>query len=242
MEGYFKQNKGITLIVLVATIVGAIIAAGATGAAIVSFNNKVSTKNNVTNTLAAEEEEKINLIIDESEDSNNNEDNTKQTNSNEKIESETILTTPLTESSKSSTETNTYNGYNVIGRIEIPKTKVNYPILEKVTKASLEVSVGVLYGSGPNQKGNTVIVGHNYKNGQFFSNNKMLTSGDIIYITDSTGNRLTYTIYDKFEIKPEDISFYTRDTNGAREITLSTATDEGNNRLVIFAKANDDEN
>lgn len=45
MEGFFKQNKGITLIVLVATIVGAIAVAGATGVAIVSFNNnKVDKK------------------------------------------------------------------------------------------------------------------------------------------------------------------------------------------------------
>lgn len=70
----------------------------------------------------------------------------------------------------------------------------------------------------------------------------MLSSGDKIYITDTNGNRLTYTIYDKFETKAEDTSFYTRDTNGAREITLSTVTDDGQNRLILFAKADDDAN
>ena len=237
MEGYYKQNKGITLIVLVAVIVGAVVVTGATGVAIVNFkNNKVSTKNDATNTLT-EGDENANSIIEVRGDSNN-EDNTRQKNTSEKIESESIFPSTSSETSNSS-ETNTYNGYNVIGKIEIPKTEVNYPILDKVTKASIEVAVAVLYGPGPNQEGNTVIVGHNYRNGQFFSNNKMLSNGDKIYITDTNGNRLTYTIYNKYETKAEDTSFYKRDTNGAREITLSTATDDQQNRLIIFARADD---
>ena len=67
-----------------------------------------------------------------------------------------------------------YKGYVVMGTIQIPKTDVKYPILEKVTKKSIEVAVAILYGSGLNQPGNTVIIGHNYRNGLFFSNNKKL--------------------------------------------------------------------
>ena len=144
--------------------------------------------------------------------------------------------TPISSSGKNKT----YKGYNVVGTIEIPATNVKYPILDKVTKGSIEAAVAVLYGPGPNQEGNTVIVGHNYRNGLFFSNNKKLSNGDKIYITDLDGHRLSYTIYDKFETTAEDTSFYTRNTNGAREITLTTVTDEGQNRLIILAKADDD--
>ena len=124
----------------------------------------------------------------------------------------------------------------MVGKIEIPKINVSYPILGKTTKTSIEVAVSVLYGPGPNKVGNTVIVGHNYKNGTFFSNNKRLEAGDEIYITDTDGNRLKYIIYDKQLLAPEDFDYAARDTQGKREISLSTCTDDVNSRLVIFAR------
>ena len=130
----------------------------------------------------------------------------------------------------------TYKGFGVLGTMEIPKINFKYPVLEKVTKKSIENSVAFLYGAGLNEPGNSVIIGHNYRNGVFFSNNKKLSIEDKIYITDLTGRKLTYTIYNKFETTPEDTSFYQRDTNGKAEITLSTCTDDSKARLIIFAK------
>lgn len=131
----------------------------------------------------------------------------------------------------------TYKGFNVVGTIEIPKTNLKYPILEKVTKSSIETAVAVMYGPGPNQVGNTTIMGHNYRNGLFFSNNKKLEVGDKIYITDLNGKKLTYTIYNKYETTPEDAEYMTRNTNGAIEVSLSTCTDDSKARLIIWAKA-----
>ena len=131
----------------------------------------------------------------------------------------------------------TYKGFGVLGTIEIPATNLKYPVLEKVTKKSIETAVAFLYGVGLNQPGNSVIIGHNYRNGLFFSNNKKLNIGDKIYITDNDGNRVTYSIYNKFETTPEDTSFYQRDTAGVPEVTLSTCTDDSSARLIIFAKA-----
>ena len=68
-------------------------------------------------------------------------------------------------------------------------------------------------------------------------NNKKLNIGDKIYITDTTGTKLTYTIYNKFETTPEDTSFYQRDTDGKAEVTLSTCTDDSSARLIIEARA-----
>ncbi|MCI8444216.1 MAG: sortase [Clostridia bacterium] len=131
----------------------------------------------------------------------------------------------------------TYKGFGMLGTMEIPATNFKYPILEKVTKKSIETAVAFLYGSGLNQPGNSVIIGHNYRNGLFFSNNKKLKIGDKIYITDNNGTKLTYTIYNKFETTPEDTSFYQRDTGGKAEVTLSTCTDDSKARLIICAKA-----
>ena len=138
-----------------------------------------------------------------------------------------------------STTQKTYKGFGVLGTMEIPATNFKYPVLEKVTKKSIETAVALLYGVGLNEPGNSVIIGHNYRNNLFFSNNKKLNIGDKIYITDNDGQQLTYTIYNKFETTPEDTSFYQRDTGGVPEVTLSTCTDDSSARLIICARVED---
>lgn len=140
-------------------------------------------------------------------------------------------------SSSSSTSKPQYKGFDVAGKIEIPKTGIEYPVLEKLSKKAIEVAVAISYGPGLNQPGNTVIVGHNYRNGLFFSNNKKLENGDKIYITDNSGRRMTYTIYNIFVTTPEDSDYMVRETNGATEISLSTCTDDSQSRLIICARA-----
>ena len=132
-----------------------------------------------------------------------------------------------------------YNGLDVAGTIEIPATNLKAPILEQYeySQKALDTSVVVLYGPGLNQVGNTTIAGHNYRNGLFFSNNKKLSVGDKIYITDSTGKRLSYTIYDKYEAEENYSDYITRDTQGAIEISLTTCTDDSQARIIILAKA-----
>lgn len=132
-----------------------------------------------------------------------------------------------------------YNGYLTSGTIEIPATNLKCPILaqSEYSLKALETSVIELYGTGLNQVGNTTISGHNYRNGRFFSNNKKLNIGDKIFITDLTGKRLSYTIYDKFEAKDNYADYMNRDTQGAIEISLSTCTDDTKARLIILAKA-----
>ncbi len=171
-----------------------------------------------------------NEVKDETSEENTTDDNTTATNPIDTIEKTNTV------SGSSGNSMPTYKGFNVVGTIEIPAIDLEYPILEKVSKSSLETSVAMLYGTGINQVGNTVIIGHNYRNGLFFSNNKRLNNGDKIYITDNAKNRLTYTIYNKFETTPEDASFYSRDTQGKPEITLSTCNDDSSRRLIIFAR------
>ena len=131
----------------------------------------------------------------------------------------------------------TYKGFEVLGTMEIPKTNFKYPVIApNVTTKKLETSVVFLYGNGLNQVGNSIIIGHNYRNGLFFSNNKKLSIGDKIYVTDNNGNKIEYTIYNKFETTPEDTSFYQRNTAGKPELTLSTCTDDSKARLIIFAR------
>lgn len=84
-----------------------------------------------------------------------------------------------------------YNGYNSIGRVQIPKTGVNLPILSDISVGGMEVGACVVYSTGSlNQTGNTLIATHNYKNGKLFSNNYKLEVGDIIYITSLDGKKI----------------------------------------------------
>lgn len=125
--------------------------------------------------------------------------------------------------------------YEVMGKIEIPKTGVEYPVLERVTVRSIEIAVAIAYGPGLNEVGNTVIYGHNYRNGLFFSNNKKLSNGDKIYITDKYGDKITYEIYNIYQTTANDATYFTRDTEGRREISLQTCTDSGDGRIIIWA-------
>ena len=133
---------------------------------------------------------------------------------------------------------------------KISKTGIEYPILERATVGSLSKAVGILQiatchdittpVSELNIPGtNALILGHNYRNGQFFSDNDQLDLGDTIDITDSAGQTVTYEIYKMYYTTPDDISFMERELDpSAREITLQTCNDDSSQRLIIWAKAN----
>lgn len=144
------------------------------------------------------------------------------------------------EGNNSSTSTKKkYKGYTVAGTMKIPKINLEYPILEEVSTTSLNTALVFLYPSPDNlnMPGNSVIIGHNYRNGTFFSNLKKLSNGAKIYVTDYRGTSLTYEVYNIFEAHEADTSFYQRDTNGLAELTLSTCTDASDDqRTIIFAK------
>lgn len=142
--------------------------------------------------------------------------------------------TPSNNTNKTSTVK--YKGYNVIGTIQIPKTKVKYPIVDDISTDAMDRAIVMLYGPGLNQIGNTVIAGHNYRNGGFFGNNKKLELGDKIYITDVYGNKVEYTITNKYLTTDTDFEYASRNTEGRREISLSTCTTDASKRLVIWAK------
>ena len=136
---------------------------------------------------------------------NNNTQQNNTVNNTEVIEPDINVNNTVqnvnTNNNNGTTTTNkpTYKGFYMAGKIEIPKINLKCPVLEKVTPKSIEVAVAILHGPGINQVGNTVIIGHNYRNGTFFSNNKKLVIGDKIYLTDLQGKKVTYTIYKKLK-------------------------------------------
>lgn len=122
------------------------------------------------------------------------------------------------------------------GTISIPSTGLSSPVLETAVAPALEVAIAIQIGPGLNQVGNTVLAGHNYRNGTLFSNNKNINLGDKIYIKDTSGLTVTYVVYEKTEITPEDVSYINRDTDGKREITLYSCNDDSSMRIIIKAR------
>lgn len=185
-------------------------------------------------TTTSEEEKKQNTVNNTTNTTSNLEDVMNLLSS----EPQNTVTEPVEEEAgKEEPEDVFMEGYKVVGRIEIPKTKVDYPILAKLTKKTLEIAISVAYGPGPNKVGNTILYGHNYRNNSFFSNNKKLTKNDKVYITDVYGERVEYTIYNVYETVQSDAEYMKRDTNGRREISLQTCTNDSSGRIIIWATA-----
>ena len=219
-----KYSKVLTII-LVIVIVAIVILLGFLA---YDYINKFSSTKQASDFV---EDYQGNITTSEEDNTNNSQENVALDSTNE---------VPITDSSTSgSTGKKKYKGYTVVGTMKIPAINLEYPIFEEITTKALETGLIALYPNGDNinQVGNTVIIGHNYRNGIFFSNLKKLSNGAKIYIKDFRGTTLTYEVYNKFEASSTDTSFYTRDTNGVAEITLSTCTDASNDqRTILFAK------
>lgn len=149
-----------------------------------------------------------------------------------------------TQTTTAKTSTYTINGkqYTVVGILNIPSLSIEYPILSETSTELLKVSLNKYWGANPNEVGNMVVLGHNYKDNKFFSNLYKIQLGDIVKITDLTGKTLDYKVYDTYVIDPYDNSCTSQLTNGKREITLITCHYEKGNshatkRLVVKASA-----
>ena len=126
--------------------------------------------------------------------------------------------------------------YYTVAIINIPSIGVNYPILNLTTDELLKISPCYFWGPKPNEVGNFCIVGHNYRNSKFFSKVPTLKTGDIIEITDLKGRTIKYSVYDKYVVDPSDVSCTSQRTNGDKEITVITCTNDSSQRVIVKAK------
>lgn len=132
--------------------------------------------------------------------------------------------------------------YRSLASISIPKIGVNYPILEgetmgvEETDSLLRISPCKFWGGNINEVGNYCIIGHNYRNNRFFSKVPTLGVGDTFTISELSGRELTYQIYDKYTVEPQNVSCTSQLTNGKKEVTLITCTNDSQYRVIIKAK------
>ncbi len=121
----------------------------------------------------------------------------------------------------------------VIGILEIPELDEELPIIGKWSYKLLKISICRYKGPDPNEAGNLVLIGHNYKNGSHFGRLDELSVGSEIYLTDSaTGTRVRYEVYQIKSIAPDAFSAL-KTYEGDCGLTLMTCKDNGSNRLLV---------
>ena len=175
----------------------------------------------------------LTVVLDETDENENitSDDNVKKNDSKAVIDKKKVETT-----------SDGYR-YSTIATINIPKINVQYPILdgetdsEEETEALLKIAPTKFWGADPNEVGNFCVVGHNYRNTKFFSKVPTLEDGDVIEITDSSGRTIRYSVYSKYEVVPEDLDCTSQLTNGRKEITVITCTNDSKMRVIVKARA-----
>lgn len=149
---------------------------------------------------------------------------------------------PTTEQLQIATATSTYtapNGkkYDTVGIVKIPKINLTYPILSKTTDALMKIAPCKFHGTNPNEVGNLCIIAHNYRRkGVFFSDVENLVIGDIVEIQDLSQRIIQYEVYDIHTVLPDNVADTTQKTNGRKEVTLITCTDDSQQRIIVRCK------
>lgn len=121
--------------------------------------------------------------------------------------------TRLYSNSTNTNITTNRNQTTIIGTIKIPKINISYPIFSEYSDELLKISVCKFYGPNINAIGNLCIIGHNYNNGNFFSNLYKLNINDVIGIYDLNSNVISYCIYEIYEVESNDLKYLDQNTN-----------------------------
>lgn len=121
----------------------------------------------------------------------------------------------------------------VIGILEIPELDEELAIIGKWSYKLLKISICRYKGPDPNQPGNLVLIGHNYKNGSHFGRLSQLSVGSELYLTDTaTGARIRYEVYQIKSIAADAFSAL-KSYEGECGLTLMTCKDNGTNRRLL---------
>lgn len=107
---------------------------------------------------------------------------------------------------------NQLKGFKVIGKITIPKLKLESYILDQTNTKALKVSITKLCGPEINQVGNFCMAGHNYRNNKMFGAIKKLEVNDKIILTDTFDRSITYRVEKNYQTDPKDVSCLGQDT------------------------------
>jgi sortase A len=118
------------------------------------------------------------------------------------------------------------DGEHYIGVLEIPELGLTLPINSEWSYKRLKNTPCRYTGSA--YKNNLVIAAHNYNS--HFGKLNQLTQGDLVYFTDTDGNKFKYTVDVTETLIPEAVEEM---TSGEWALSLFTCTPGGANRVTL---------
>lgn len=131
----------------------------------------------------------------------------------------------------SSTNNNVY-----FARIIIEKINLEYFVYKECSEELLKLLPCKYEGPELGQEGNIIILGHNYLDGNFFTNLKDLEFDNIIKLVSLDNKIYKYKVYEKIEVEAENLKKNISIKEKGKFLTLCTCTEFKNKRLIIRAK------
>ena len=122
--------------------------------------------------------------------------------------------------------TETVNGLDYIGILEIPAIALCLPILSEWSDSALDVAPCRYSGSA--YTGDLILSGHNYTAHFWYLSD--LSPGDNVYFTDVDGNVFSYEVADRETLRSTAVE---QMKSGNWDLTLFTCTLGGQSRVTI---------
>lgn len=120
-----------------------------------------------------------------------------------------------------------------MARLEIVDIGLELPVIADLSDEALKTAPCLYAGPGtPEDAGNIVIVGHNYRGDAHFGRLDELEAGAAVRLTDLYGEVFDYEIYGIQIIAPDEIAALD-DYEGEHGLALITCTMGGKNRLLV---------
>lgn len=124
----------------------------------------------------------------------------------------------------------------IIGKIEIPKLNIYYPIFSNLNEDLLKIAPCKFYGNNIGEYGNICIAGHNYNNNMFFSKIFTLEKDDLVFVYDNNNVKYSYLIENIYEVSSSDLSPIYNYNNSEKLLTLVTCNNFNSNRFIVKCK------
>ena len=118
------------------------------------------------------------------------------------------------------------DGWDYIGRVDIPDLNLSLPVLSELTYPGLKISPARYQGSV--YDGDFIVGAHNYNS--HFGRLKTLNPGNELSFTDVDGNRFNYVISEMTTLDGYDVDGL---VSGDWDMTLFTCTYGGKSRVIV---------
>ena len=127
--------------------------------------------------------------------------------------------------------------YTILGKLTIKKINIYQTILKENTAGAYNTALVKMAGPNLNENGNVSIGGHNFMRGNYFIKINRLVKNDIVTVTDLSGRKVNYYVYEYGVVDKNSASYLAQpDNKNEKIVTLVTCTKGGKERYYVKAR------